>query len=84
MKHFLLITLSCITLNAFASDFSVKNSDGFDICYNYFNEGTELEVAGIKDFDYNNVYIIPDEVTYMGRTRKVTAIGIGLSLVRMD
>lgn len=75
MKHFLLITLSCITLNAFASDFSVKNSDGFDICYNYFNEGTELEVAGIKDFDYNNVYIIPDEVTYMGRTRKVTAIG---------
>lgn len=77
MKHFLLITLSCITLNAFASDFSVKNSDGFDICYNYINEGTELEVAGIKDFDYNNVYIIPDEVTYMGRTRKVTAIGDG-------
>lgn len=75
MKHFLLITLSCITLNAFASDFSVKNSDGFDICYNYINEGTELEVSGIKDFDYNNVYIIPDEVTYMGRTRKVTAIG---------
>ena len=53
-------------------DISVKNADGVTINYNYINDDKELEVtAG----NYQGNIVIPDEVTYMNRTRKVTSIG---------
>ena len=64
---------------ASAYDIGVKNEDGVFIYYNYINDGSELEVT-YHDLDYN-IYkykgsvVIPEEVTYMNRTRKVTSIG---------
>lgn len=50
----------------------VKNSDGVEICYYYISDGAELEVG----FNwYSGSVVIPEEVTYMERTRKVTSIG---------
>ena len=66
---------------ASAHDIEVKNSDGVTIYYNYINNGTELEVTfrGSSYNDYSNEYqgnvVIPEEVTYMNRTLKVTSIG---------
>jgi hypothetical protein len=59
----------------YAYDIAVKNADGKTIYYNYINEGKELEV--IRDKYYSGVLVIPEEVTYMNRTRKVTSIGEG-------
>ena len=70
-----------LPLVASAHDIEVKNADGVTIYYNYFNNGTELEVTfrGSSYNDYSNEYqgnvAIPEEVTYMNRTRKVTSIG---------
>lgn len=81
MKHFLFIVFLGISTKLFAFDISVKNSDGVDIFYNYINGGTDLEVAyqsSMYDYDNNynhDVIVIPEEVTYMNRTRKVTQIG---------
>lgn len=52
--------------------FSAVNADGITLYYNYTSNGTELEVA---DGDYSGSVVIPEEVTYMNRTRKVTSIG---------
>ena len=66
-----------------AHDIEVKNADGVTIYYNYINDGTELEVTfrGSYFSDYSNEYqgnvVIPEEVTFMNRTRKVTSIGDG-------
>jgi hypothetical protein len=64
---------------AYAYDIEVMNADGFPIYYNYINDGKELEVTRWSTSDYYGVYygniVIPDEVTYMNRTRKVTSIG---------
>ena len=70
-----------LPLVASAHDIEVKNADGVTIYYNYINDGTELEVTfrGSSYNDYSNEYqgnvAIPEEVTYMNRTRKVTSIG---------
>ena len=70
-----------LPLVASAYDIEVKNADGVTIYYNYINDGTELEVTFRgRSFDsYSNEYqgnvAIPEEVTYMNRTRKVTSIG---------
>ena len=64
-----------------AHDIEVANADGVTIYYNYINSGTELEVTFKGDYSgsYSNEYkgnvVIPEEVTYMNRTRKVTTIG---------
>ncbi len=60
----------------FAYDFKQENSDGQTLYYRYINEGKELEVvgAGYVGWCGGNVNI-PEEVTYMGKTRKVTSIG---------
>ena len=58
---------------AYAYDIEVKNADGVTIYYNYINDGKELEVVGATG--YKNNIVIPEEVTYMNRTRKVTNIG---------
>ena len=73
--------MSMMGFNAFAHDIEVENADGVTIYYNYINNGTELEVSfrGDNYYSYDNEYqgniVIPEEVTYMNRTRKVTSIG---------
>ena len=66
-------------INAFAYDIAVDNADGVTIYYNYYNEGKELEVTFRNNSNNENAYVdnvvIPEEVTYMNRTRKVTSIG---------
>ena len=75
---FMMMLLSPIV--ASAHDIEVKNADGVTIYYNYINDGKELAVTFCGDYydSYSNEYtgnlIIPDEVTYMNRTRKVTGI----------
>ena len=70
-----------LPLVASAYDIEVQNADGVTFYYNYINNGTELEVTfrGSSYNDYSNEYqgnvVIPEEVTYMNRTRKVTSIG---------
>ena len=80
-KITLLFALMLSTLMVSAHDIEVQNADGVTIYYNYINEGTELEVTflGSNYNSYSNEYqgnvVIPEEVTYMNRTRKVTSIG---------
>ena len=70
-----------LPLLASAHDIAVKNADGVTIYYKYTNNGTELAVTypGSTFDSYSNGYtgnvVIPDEVTYMNRTRNVTRIG---------
>ena len=59
---------------ALAYDFEAKNADGVTLYYNYINDGKELEVTGTYGC-YSGSVVIPEEVTYMNRTRKVTSIG---------
>ena len=68
----LVILLSMVGTKALAYDIAVKNADGVTIYYNYINDGTELEVAKGR---YNGSVVIPEEVTYMNITQKVTSIG---------
>ena len=58
-----------------AYDIAVKNADGVTIYYNYINDNTELAVTFSGSQDYQGNIVIPEEVTYMNRTRKVTSIG---------
>ena len=71
-KLFLSTLLLALPLLASAYDISVENADGVTIYYNYIKDGTELEVAGVQRVAVVN---IPEEVTYMSITRRVTAIG---------
>lgn len=82
-KSFIITTsltlfLSIIGTNALAYDFGTENEDGITLYYNYINDGTELELT-YESQNYSNysydIIKIPSEVTYMNRTRKVTAIG---------
>ena len=69
-----------VSVSAFSHDIAVQNADGVTIYYNYINDGTELAVTfrGSNYNSYSNEYkgivVIPEEVTYMNRTRKVTSI----------
>ena len=75
MKNKLLlltILMNMVGIKAFAYYIAVENADGVTIYYNYINDGKELEVTGGS---YSGVVAIPEEVTFMNRTRKVTAIG---------
>ena len=75
------ILMSMVGTKALAHDIMVKNADGVTIYYNYSSDGKELEVTycGSSYNDYTNEYqgmiVIPEEVTYMNRIRKVTSIG---------
>ena len=75
-KQLLLFAMILLPLVASAYDIEVQNADGVTIFYIYINDGTELEVTRSS---YSNKYqgnvAIPEEVTYMNRTRKVTSIG---------
>ena len=80
-KQLLLFAMILLPLVASAHDIKVQNADGVTIYYNYINDGTELEVTfGGDSYDsysgeYQGNVVIPEEVTYMNRTRKVTSIG---------
>ncbi len=89
MRKILLLTL-LLTLPMLvrAYDIAVENDDGVTIYYRYINEGKELEVTYFiwyHDGDgdctpsnssaYFGTIILPEEVTYMNTTRKVTSIG---------
>ena len=80
-KQLLLFAMILLPLVASAHDIEVQNADGVTIYYNYTNNGTELAVTygGSSYSSYSDEYqgnvAIPEEVTYMNRTRKVTSIG---------
>ena len=75
-----IMLLSMVGLNASAHDIEVANADGVTIYYNYSDDGRELYVTfrggNVSSYydEYYGIVVIPDEVTYMGRTRKVTSI----------
>ena len=73
------ILLSMVGTRASAYDIAVENADGVTIYYNYINDGKELEVVTVYDntghIFYSGDVVIPEEVTYMNRTLKVTSIG---------
>ena len=77
----LTLLMSMAGIKAYAYDIAVENADGVNIYYNYYNEGKELQVTFLSSeiFYQKNAYVgnvvIPEEVTYMNRTRKVTSIG---------
>ena len=81
MKNLLLLVMMMLPVVASAHDIEVKNADDVTIYYNYVNDGTELAVTyrGASYSSYSNEYsgnvVIPEEVTYMNRTRRVTSIG---------
>ena len=70
----LTLLMSMAGIKAYAYDIAVENADGVTIYYNYYNEGKELEVTSGSS-RYSGSVVIPEEVTYMNRTRKVTSIG---------
>ena len=80
-KQLLLFVMMVLPFMASAHDIEVKNADDVTIYYNYINNGTELEVTfrGSSYDSYSGEYqgnvVIPEEVTYMNRTLKVTSIG---------
>ena len=85
----LLMSIAGITASVHAQDrydIAVNNADGVTIYYHYINESTELEVClrgytyyGGNSYNYYTSYsgnvVIPEEVTFMNRIRKVTSIG---------
>ena len=79
-KQLLLFAMILLPLVASAYDIEVQNADNVTIYYNYINNGTELAVTyrGDSYSSYSDEYqgnvVIPEEVTYMNRTRKVTSI----------
>ena len=71
------ILLCMVGTKALAYDIAVQNADGVTIYYNYINDDKELAVTYKLQItgDYEGNVVIPEEVTYMNRTRKVTSIG---------
>jgi hypothetical protein len=71
----LVALMMCFVCNeAYAYDIAVENGDGVTIYYNYINGGKELAVTN-QITSYSGSVVIPEEVTFMNRTRKVTRIG---------
>lgn len=68
------ILLEFIGIKAYAYDFSIQVDDYF-LFFNYCNEGRDLEVSHNGANSYKGVIVIPEEVTYMNRKRKVVSIG---------
>ena len=79
-KQLLLFVMMVLPFMASAHDIEVKNADDVTIYYNYISNGTELQVTfrGSSFDSYSGEYqgnvAIPEEVTYMNRTLKVTSI----------
>ena len=81
IKNLFLLVMMLLPMVASAHDIEVKNADDVTIYYNYVNNGTELAVtfggSSYKDYsdEYSGNVVIPEEVTYMNETRRVTSIG---------
>jgi len=78
----LTMLMSMIGIQAFAHDIEVANADGVTIYYKYINiNSTKLAVTyrGSESYSYDNEYsgnvVIPETVTYNGKTYSVTSIG---------
>jgi len=74
MKNLLLLVMMMLPVVASAYDIAVKNADDVTIYYKYVNNVTELAVTN-GTYSYSGNVVIPEEVTYMNRTRRVTSIG---------
>ena len=82
LTFLLAVLMSMVGAKAFAHDIAVENADGVTIYYTYTNNKTELAVSyeGSSWDKYLNEYwstkiIIPESVTYKGKTYPVTSIG---------
>ncbi len=77
----LTMLMSMIGIQAFAHNIEVANADGVTIYYSYIKNSTELAVThrGSSYDSYDNEYsgnvVIPETVTYNGKTYSVTFIG---------
>ena len=78
-KQLLLVLFMMLPMLANAHDIAVQNGDGVTIFYNYTDDNMELSVTHkASSYDnYSGKVVIPEEVTYMNRTYKVTSIGEG-------
>ena len=80
-KQLLFVLLMMLPMVTNAHDIEVQNGDGVTIYYNYINNSKELAVTYRGDSyisypgEYTGNIVIPEEVNYMNRTRKVTSIG---------
>lgn len=81
--HDVIVTGSFIfKSSAYEYDIEVENAEGVTIYYNLINDGSELEVTGKRKENttwmvYTGSVNIPEEVTYLNKTYKVTSIGEG-------
>ena len=74
---FFAFLMSMMSTKVLAYDIEVANTDGVTIYYNYINDKTELEVTkGSGNASYSGIVTIPENVTYEGKTLKVTGIGV--------
>ena len=75
--------MSMISTTVTAHDIEVANSDGKTIYYNYNSDGSSVSVTyrGTNSYSYSNEYsgeiVIPETITYSGKTYSVTSIGSG-------
>ena len=78
---FFTILMSMIVHHIYAHDIEVANNDGKTIYYNFNSDGSSLGVtyrgadASIYSNDYTGEIVIPEIVTYSGKTYSVTSIG---------
>ena len=77
MRLLLTFFIGLVGTKVFAYDIKVENQDGVTIYYNYINHGKELEVTYYGGNVYRGSVNIPEEVTHLGVSRKVTSIQAG-------
>ena len=85
LTSLLTLLLSIIGIQAYAHDFEAVNSDGVTIYYKFINSNSELSVTFRGDLAtsdqskyrdrYTGYVVIPESVTYEGKTYPVTEIG---------
>lgn len=81
IKLLLAMLMSMLGVDSFAHDIAVKNAEGQTIYYVWTNNKTELAVSykGSSYSSYTNEYsgviVIPQSVSYGGKSYKVTSIG---------
>ena len=79
--YLFVILMSMTYERAYAHDFEIKNSDGKTIYYNFNSDGSSVTVTyqGASYSSYSDEYsgeiVIPETVTYDGKTYSVTSIG---------
>lgn len=77
----LIVLMSMVGAKIYAHDIEVPNADGKTIYYKWTNNNTELSVScwgggGYYEYyKYTGSVVIPESVTYNGKTYSVTSIG---------